>query len=380
MSGPAMRRRTVAIAIGPCLMVGLLSQGCSKDGGPVEQAGAGDGAAGAGVALPMPGGPAFEPVREYSDRCPPSEELSLDCEWLRSLIVADVVEILEVFERSRDRRGAEKAMMALDVLDEPEILIAAGRVMGQFPDTPGLAEKAYPLFDSPYLEVQRIGADLLGRLANTALSPMGNQWSTNHSGVPAMGPYDELELPEHYAGMGFPEYPGVKRYAPADSDRSIAWWTTDPPATVTSRLAESMGVQPIDYQAWATRIQAQQMKLAQAMMDPKKMAEIQKLTEQYMKSQDPKIMERAQKLSEEMAAPMERSAADAEKALDRVAYPSGSTNVDEVSYLIAEEKDGRVARLVLVYPEAAVKRTVIQMSWNLRDYPPAWGEATSDSN
>jgi hypothetical protein len=114
------------------------------------------------------------------------------------------------------------------------------------------------------------------------------------------------------------------------------------------------------------------MSMMQTMMDPEKMAEIQKLTEQYMKTQDAKIMEKVQKLQEEMTAPMEKATADAEKAVDKVANPSSTTS-GEIYYLIAEEKDGRVARLVMIYRELAVDRTVIQTSWNLADYPPVWG-------
>ncbi len=355
----------------------ILWSGCSND----AAAPANDVAIGATAGAPArTGGPqeavreVTDPLQEYRSQCSAAGRWSLDCEYLRGLLVGKTVLALETIERSRDRRGAPLAMKALAVLDAPTILIAAGRVLGQFPDTPGLADKVYPLFDSPYLEVQRIGADLLGRLANAAVSPMANQWSANHSGVPVMGPYDELEFPEHYEGMGFPEYPGAERYTPADSDRSIAWWTTDPPATVTSRLAETTRVQPIGYQEWAARSQEQQMKLAQAMMDPQKMAEVQKLTEQYMKTQDAKIMERVQKLQAEMTASIEKAAADSEKAMDRVANPSGSTRVEEIYYLVAEERDGHVARLVMIYPELAVNRTVIQMSWNLGDYPPAWGD------
>ena len=52
--------------------------------------------------------------------------------------------------------------------------------------------------------------------------------------------------------------------------------------------------------------------------------------------------------------------------------------MEEIYYLVAEEKGGHVARLVMIYPELAVNRTVIQMSWNLRDYPPAWGGAEAN--
>jgi hypothetical protein len=52
--------------------------------------------------------------------------------------------------------------------------------------------------------------------------------------------------------------------------------------------------------------------------------------------------------------------------------PPGSAEPDQVHYLIAQEKAGHVSRLILVYRQKVPERTVIQMAWDLRDYPPAW--------
>lgn len=312
------------------------------------------------------------PLREYDAQCPPVEEPSLECEWLRSLVVAEVVGALEAIERSRDQRGVELALKALGVLDEPEVLIAACRILGKFADRPGIAEKVPPLLDSPYLEVQRIAAQLLGRNPNRALAAMGHEWSENHGGATVETPYGELDFPEHYAGMRFPEYPGAERYTPADSDRSIGWWSPDPPATVSSRLVKTLGVEAMTPEQWAERAQQQVAAAARSAFDPAKMAEMQKLTEQYMKTQDPKLMERIEALGKEMAAPMEETAAGLDQAVDRVATPPPSAPYDQIYYLVAEEKGGHVARLILVYRQPVVERTVLQMAWDLRDYPPAW--------
>jgi hypothetical protein len=320
-------------------------------------------------------GDATDPLQEYRQQCSAGGKWSLDCEYLRGVLAARTALALETIEHSHDQRGVPLAMKALDLLDEPTVLIGACRVLGEFADTPGLAEKVLPLLDSPYFEVQQIAASLIGKISDPAINTIAYQWSSNHGGVSVEGPYDELDFPDHYDGMGFPEYPGMERYTPADSDRSIAWWTPDPAATVSTRLAGIMGVQPLGYEQWSARVQQQMMTAVQGAMDPAKVAEIEKLTEQYVKKQDAEIMERIQKLQQEMMAPMEQASANSERAIDNVAVPSGSAPIEQVHYFIAEEKDDHVARMVLVYRQPGVERTVIQMSWNLRDYPPAWGDA-----
>src|SRR5688572_15144368 len=215
-----------ATLVAPLLHVGPGAARAEPSAGPLAAAG--------------PASAPVDPFSEYKARCPAAAEPSLDCEWLRGLVVAELVETLEIIERSRDQRGVGGAVAALSVLDEPLVLIAACRVLGKFPDTPEIAQKAPPLLDSPYLEVQRIAAQLLSRNPDAALVHIGEQWLANHGTAAVETPYDELDFPERYDAMRFPEIPGAERYTPADSDRSIGWWSPDPPATVAGRLAKGL--------------------------------------------------------------------------------------------------------------------------------------------
>ena len=90
-------------------------------------------------------GDALDLAAEYEKQCAGQGSASRDCAILRSLLVVEVTFALEEIERARDQRGTEEALAALDLADEPEILVAACRVLGQFPNTPGIAEKALPL-------------------------------------------------------------------------------------------------------------------------------------------------------------------------------------------------------------------------------------------
>ncbi len=319
-------------------------------------------------------GSGFDPARAYDEQCPDDEdEPSLECEWLRGLVVADVVEALEAIEDSRDKRGVEEALAALEIDDEPEVLIAACRVLGRFPDAPGVSEKLSPLLlDSPWIEVQRMAAEVLSGSQNADLAAMASQWSDNHEGLYSEDPYDELPgIPSSYAAMGFPEYPAAQRFTPADSDRSVGWWSADAPSVVAGRLGELLGVEVLGYEQWSERLQQQMMTALQS-IDQGKLDEVQALVEEFTRTQDPKLLERIERLQAEISAPMQQLDEGAEMTVTQVATPPGSAEPDQVHYLIAEEKAGHVARLILVYRQRVPERTVMQMAWDLRDYPSAW--------
>jgi hypothetical protein len=319
----------------------------------------------------------FDPAREYDTQCPTDDdEESLECHWLHALVVADVVEALEGIDHSRDKRGVEEALAALDLEDEPEILIAASRILGRFPDTPGIAEKITPLFlESPYLKVRELAAEVLIRNPDQNLSDIADEWFRNRPNLDVDDPYEGLpDVPAQYAAMGFPEYPGAQRYMPADADRALGWWTSEPAKEVADRLAAQLGVETMDYLQWTERTQQEVMQ-AYASIDQSKLDEIQKLADEFARTQDMKLIERVEKLQVEMNAPMQKAQDDLQYTMNEVAIPTGAYQPDQVYYLIAEERAGHVARLIMIYRQPGIDRTIMQMAWDLRDYQPAWGDA-----
>jgi len=316
-------------------------------------------------------------ISEYDEQCPEEEDPSLECEWLRGLVVADVVQALEEIEDSRDQRGVEEALAALDLEDEPEILVAACRILGRFPDTPGIAEKVTPLLlYSPYLQVQQFAANLLSRNPDPVAAAMGSQWSSNHGALYTDEPYTELPgIPAHYSDMDFPEYPDAERYTPADSDRSVGWRVAATPTEVSAWLAEDLDVEALSYDQWVQRSSAEIMAGYQSMMEQPQATQLQQLTTEYMQNQDPALLEKIQQLQAEMEVVSRKLQEDTDKALTNVLTPPGGAAPEDVYYLIAEEKDGHVARAILVYRHTGAERTVMQMAWNLGDYPAAWPAA-----
>jgi hypothetical protein len=126
-TGSSSCRLVIAVIL-PWLASALLVVGCSSDDAPSDVKTADPPAAeSVGPELVQAGiqaqGSGFDPVRVYDARCSAGEEEpSLECEWLRGLAVADVVEALETILDSRDQRGVEEALAALDLDDEPEVL------------------------------------------------------------------------------------------------------------------------------------------------------------------------------------------------------------------------------------------------------------------
>jgi hypothetical protein len=322
-------------------------------------------------------GPAVDLPMVYRQECTAGQGSALDCEIMRSLLVVDVAMALEDIVRSRDQRGTAEALSALDLVDEPEILIAACRVLGYFPETPGIAEKVTPLLlDSPYLAVEQAAARLLSSIPDQAIAGMGSQWSSNHGLLYTDEPYALApDFPEHYFDMGFPEYPDAEWFSPADSDRSVGWWVAGSPAEVSTWLAGDLDVEALSYEQWMQRASAETMLAYQSMMEAPQAVEMQQLTEKYMQTEDLALLEKIQQLQAEMEVVSRKLQEDTDKALNNVLSPPGGVAPEDVHYIVAEEKDGHVSRAILVYRHTGAERTVMQMAWDLRDYPPAWAQA-----
>jgi hypothetical protein len=203
-------------------------------------------------------------------------------------------------------------------------------------------------------------------------------WGANHSTLYAEDAYQEYpDFAPHYADMDFPEYPDAEWFSPADSDRSVGWATSDDFATVAAWLAEELGAEGLDFRGWSERLSQQSTAMFQ--VDPDKQAEVQRLIEEWTKTQDMAVLEKMTKLQEEMAAPVQAASEIADNGVSDLGPPSTTEVLEQIRYFIAEERAGHVARLVIAYPLTPLGRTVIQHSWNLTDYPSAWPPAEGEA-
>jgi hypothetical protein len=310
---------------------------------------------------------ANELAADYERKCGSQETPSDDCEILRGLMVAEVTTALELLERSGDQRGTEEALAALDVTDEPEIVIAAGGVLGRFPDTPGISAKALPLLQNPYIEVQRVAAELLKAGPDPALAEVGGIWLANHGQLRADNAYDEYPgFAALYPNLGFPMYPGAEWFSPADTDRSIGWSTTASAADVTKWFSDALKTPALGAEQWLAERNAA---LKLHMPDQAKMARMQQLIEKALKG-DAAARAEIETLQKELDAQTQNMQRAATQSVSDILPPSSS--MASAHWIVAQKKDGRVPRVVLVYPLQGLKRTVIQLAWDLSDYASAW--------
>lgn len=316
-------------------------------------------------ALNLPG--AEELVADYERQCGGEGTPSEACDIRRGLIVAEVATALEMIERSGDQRGTEEALAALDITDEPEIIIAAGGVLGLFPDTPGISAKALPLLQNPYLEVQRVGAELLKAGPDPGLAEIGGIWLGNHSRSGVESAYDDYpSFASLYPRLGFPMYPGAEWFSPADTDRSIGWSTTASAADVTKWFSDTLKTPAIGAEQWFAERNAA---LKLLMPDQSKMARMQQLVEKVLKG-DAAAKAELDTLQKEFESQQQKTERALKQSVVDLNPPSAS--MAGARWIVAQRKDGRVSRVVLVYPLQGLKRTVVQLAWDLTDYPSAW--------
>jgi len=102
------------------------------------------------------------------------------------------------------------------------------------------------------------------------------------------------------------------------------------------------------------------------------MARMQQLMERAVKGDQAAVAE-AQKLSEEFDKQGKAWERSFENSVDKLVLTQ-SLGLPDAQFIVAQRKDGRVSRLVFVYPLPAIKQTVIQLVWDLTDYPSAWGK------
>jgi hypothetical protein len=312
---------------------------------------------------------------DYKRQCAGQQPRSQECEILRSLLVVETAAALERLVASKDQRGVEKALIALDFPDEPEIFAAACGILGRAPATPGIVEKVLPqLLGNRYIEVQRMAATLLAATSDPA-AEIGRLWLRNHGDLQTLSPYDEYpDFPAEHAGLGFPKYAGAEWFAPADSDRSVGFWTKDDVATVTQWFAQALHAEAMDVIKWNQFTTAETMAVMKS--NEALVARYQEAAGKAFKGDKAAAaqVEAMQKDLEKMTAALEESS---KKGLAQV-LPADSA-MAEARWIVPKRKDGRASTLVLVYPIPGMQRTVIQLAWHLADYPDAWGMAAANS-
>ncbi len=379
----AMRARHPPITAIICSFAALSMSGCSsqpaqEDAPAVSTAVAAQSTSGgqtpALVLQPADNSGSLRLASDYKQKCAGQQTPSRECQILRSLLVAEVSTALELIQRSGDQRGVAQALVALDFPNEPDLFIAACRILAKFPTTPGIAAKVLPqLLENRSLEVQRISANLLTAVPDPIVVDIAQLWLRNHSRLSSITNYDPYpDFPGHYAGIGFPQYPGAVWFSPADSDRSIGWSTKDDLATVTNWFTQTLKTDAMDYAAWRQR-QSQQMMAGMQSIDQSKIVRMQQLMPGVVKGDQAAVAE-LERLQAEMTKASEAASTAVQNGVANGPMPPDSV-VSQARWIVAKQSSNHMAAVVMIYPVKGVQRTVIQLMWDLGDYAPAWRTA-----
>jgi hypothetical protein len=148
---------------------------------------------------------------------------------------------------------------------------------------------------------------------------------------------------------------------------------------VSSWISAELGVEPLTFPQWAENMRTQSMAVFQS-VDPDKVARVQELVQEYIQTQDPALMEEAEKLQAEINAGVGAANEASQQGAEQLTIPMTSDAYDQVRYFVAEEKNGHIAKVVIVVPLTGFGRTVIQHAWNLGDYPSAWPVSEEEGN
>jgi len=313
---------------------------------------------------------------DYLRRCQNQTKRSLECVALRNVLVVETAKSLREVEVFEDQRGVAVALSALDLLEEPQVLIAAARVLGHFPETPNLAPRMVRLMlESPYVAVQRMAANVLIANPNQEFQDLGRMWLDNHheAGVGRSVFAEYPDFPAHYASVGFPKYAGAEWFSAGDSDRSIGWSTKDDVAAVAKWYGDTLHAELLGVDKWNEVYQQQTLILMK--FDQTKMARMQQLMERVVKGEQAAMAE-LEKLQKQVDADQKLAEEAFEKSIIKAAMISG-TFARDAKWIIAAKKGERISRLVVVFPIPAIQRTVVKEIWDLSDYPSAWPKVAS---
>jgi hypothetical protein len=364
-------------------IAGVVLAGCSGQSADGQQAAANTTpGATAQASAPSGSGPRGRPdngdgarrlASDYKQRCASGQKPADNCDTLRRLLVAEVSTALDLMVTSKDQRNVPQALAAFDFPEEPDIIIAACRILAQFPTTPGIVDKAMPqLLRNRSIDVQRAAAGLLSSIPDVGAVEAGQLWSKNHTDLVTAGPWNDYPgFPAQYGAMGFPKYPGAEWFSPADTDRAVGWSTKDDASKVTQWFAQTLRAEPMDLQQWSQQIPEQLNAINQGSDPSGSMQRMQALMQRAF-SGDKTAAAELEKIQKEFEKAADAARDGMNNAVSAVTPPDSAATL--AHWIVARAKGKRFSTVVIVYPLPSLQRTVIQTVWDLSDYPSAWPE------
>lgn len=266
-----------------------------------------------------------------------------------------VVEMLEEMEAARDQRSVPVAEEALSSGD-PVVVAAGLRLIGPFVDKDERAAALVaPHITSPYLTTSDLAAAALSRTQK--YGTLGSQYRQGHGDLTELDPWAKA-APVALGAMGFPQrYPSATAYPPGDSPTSAGFASNDPVDAVLAHYRGALSLEPIAVTELETRLQAQSTQGFEAVGK-----QMQALQEEYSRTQDPKLLERMQQLGQSLST-------KAELSMSTAVLPLGESRADARAFVVEQLGEAPV-RVVVVYREVLLARSVVLYLWSAAKYPP----------
>lgn len=330
----------------------------------------------------------------YDTDCPPST-VSPHCAALRGAVIYELVSALDQLS---DNPTAEEAQIALGALDvkEPEVKSAALSLIGSQHELPGAGPKVLDiLLTNPYEDLQAKAARVLTSMESEPMQRVGRQWEMNHPNLSSAGSPATPAVRTRVAAVVVPRavavdpYPGARRFAPSESDRSVGFTTHDSVDKVVAFYSKKLG-KPLDAEAW-TKWLADHQSAYYPTTNPFDDPEYKRISEQAQKfgvlaqrlsaAKDAKTRDQIQAEITALQAKIQRdTAAFAAKQPVREERPGvvaiqtpppGDVPQHSVRVFVGAEQHRRALRTLAIYREDAVDGTVIQLAWDPAMLAPA---------
>lgn len=265
-----------------------------------------------------------------------------------------VVELLEELEAARDQRSVPVAEEALGSGD-PLVTAAGLRLLGPFAgSSPSAADRAAPLVASPFVATAELAAEVLAR--SPKHGALGAQYRTGHPSSVEVHPW-QRPVPVDLTKLGFDAgYPGATPYAPADSEISAGHATPDALDAVLAHYQKQLGMAPsplADARGALTQSDMQRVEQLSKQM--------QRLQEEYSKTKDAKLLDEMQALGKSFGE-------TAQSPLTKAPFPAEDPAAPASAFVV-ERAGALPVRLVVVYREPLLDRTVIMHAWSPPKYP-----------
>ena len=306
-----------------------------------------------------------DPTETYTAECTGVD--SIECDVLRSVVVGDLIENLEMMERGSDNRNLYAAREAFEVPDI-QVKIAALKVLGQkVEQVPDMVDAVGELLKTENLFLQYYAARFIQRSKPSQWTRLANQFFNNHaSQVPNMDEfYAETTHPDLNEGQ-FQAFPNSTPAILLDIVKEkfqVAGFTCDAPVEDVVAFYKNQTQGKLLTMEEAQEFQSEQnMTFQNDYLNDPLFKDFERMTAEFIKNPTQETVERIEKKNNEL----KEKYNNLEMSPLYQLAPGGGFDADlwkaaKLFYL--DMKLHSPYRVIIVYFDALLGKTVIKLGW-----------------